>query len=117
MKKAILATLLTFSCLCLGEKPAPNPANYTIGVHVAASHLVMQCSSGLCGWHEVMDVVIGGKKYQLSEGSDRSDLLRIGDYKAQVVKDETTRSYEYMRTYEFLFADGKTRDYFVVGEE
>ena len=117
MKRAVWAFLLAAPCLFLGEKPAPSPAHYTVAVHVTASHHVMQCSSGLCGWHEVMEAVISGKKYQLSENSDRIDLLRVGDYKAQIVKDETTRPYEYMRTYEFLFADGKTRDYVVVGEE
>ena len=117
MKKALLATVLTVPCLCLGEKPAPNPADYTIPVDVTASHLVMLCSSSACSWHEVMEVVIGGKKYELSEGSVRNDLLRTGEYKAKILKDETTRPYEYMRTYEFLFADGKTRQYLVVGEE
>jgi len=44
------------------------------------------------------------------------DVLRVGNYNARIIKDETTRDYEYARTYEFLFADGKTRQYRVIGE-
>jgi hypothetical protein len=44
-------------------------------------------------------------------------LLRVGDYKAKVEKDNTQRTYEYERVYEFLFADGSTRRYWVVGED
>jgi hypothetical protein len=52
----------------------------------------------------------------MEEQRPRIDLLRIGDYKAKILKDETSRPYEYERTYEFHFADGKTRRYVVVGE-
>jgi len=41
----------------------------------------------------------------------------VGDYKAKVEKDNTQRTYEYERIYEFLFGDGSTRRYWVVGEE
>jgi hypothetical protein len=63
-----------------------------------------------------LNVTIDGKKYEMEEQRPRIDLLRIGDYKAKILKDETSRPYEYERTYEFHFADGKTRRYVVVGE-
>lgn len=43
-------------------------------------------------------------------------LLRVGDYKARIAKDDTASAYEYLRDYELLFADGKTRLYNVVSE-
>jgi hypothetical protein len=117
MKNAIAILMLATASVAYGEKPAANPADYTIAVHVQRSQLVEQCVSGLCGMVEHMDVVIDGKKFELSEGSYRQDLLRVGDYKAKILKDETTRAYEYLRTYEFVLPDGKTRDYIVVAEE
>jgi len=62
-----------------------------------------------------LTVLIDGKKYQLDTSS--GSLLRVGDYKAKVEKDNTQRTYEYERVYEFLFADGSTRRYWVVGED
>lgn len=116
MKKALLAVLLVSPILLSAEKPTPNPADYTISAHVQWSHLVMECLNSLCDKVEHIDVLIDGKKYELTEGAYRQDLLRAGDYKAKVLKEETTRPYEYQRTYQFLFSDGTTRDYVVTGE-
>jgi hypothetical protein len=44
-------------------------------------------------------------------------LLRTGNYKARMLKDDTKRGYEYNRTYELLFSDGGTRKYRVTGEQ
>jgi len=118
MKKALLVVLLVSPILVSAEKPkpAPNPADYTISVHVQSSHLFVECSGGICPQYERMDVLIDGKKYELTEFPWRKDLLRVGDYKARVFKEETTRPYEYARTYQFLFSDGTTREYTVTGE-
>ena len=63
-----------------------------------------------------LTVLVDGKKYELLDTHWRPDLLRVGDYKAKILKDETVRSYEYQRTYEFLMPDGETRQYAVVAE-
>jgi hypothetical protein len=60
--------------------------------------------------------VIDGKRYELESARSAASLLRLGDYKAKIAKDESTHAYEYNRTYEFLFPDGQTRQYIVVGE-
>jgi hypothetical protein len=117
MRRAFIAGLFLAASLAWAEKPAPNPADYTIAVHVQRSRLVSQCVSGTCLMVEHVDVVIDGKKFELSEETYRQDLLRVGDYKAKIFKDETTRAYEYQRTYEFLLPDGKTREYLVTTEE
>jgi hypothetical protein len=43
-------------------------------------------------------------------------VLPVGDYKARISKEKISPDHEYSRVYEFLFADGTTRRYNVVGE-
>jgi len=38
-----------------------------------------------------------------------------GDYKAKLVRDDHKNAYDSFQDYEFLFPDGKTREYFLVG--
>lgn len=120
MKKVLIALLLIGPSLGWAEKPKPNPADFTIAVHVQSSHLVEFCGdstngNSVCSWQQKLSVLIDGKKYELQSGS-KIELLHVGDYKAKIAKDETQHSYEYLRTYEFLFPDGQTREYSVVGE-
>ena len=114
----LLPTLFLVAAVAAGAQtpPAPTvPATYTITVHVLGSHLTDDCSS-TCVWAQHLSVTIDGKKYELEDASPRTDLLHIGDYKAKIVKEDTSKTYAYLRTYEFLFADGQTRKYIVVGE-
>jgi hypothetical protein len=118
MKKVLIALLLLMPALVWAEKPAPNPADYTITVHVQSSKL--QCSPyTTCPElpRQLLSVLSEGKKYQLQSSGVQFELLRVGDYKAKISFDETKLPYEYMRVYEFLFPDGKTRKFAVVGEE
>jgi hypothetical protein len=87
---------------------APNPADYTISVHVTRTRSV-----GLDGR---LNIVIDGKKYELQAGAVPQGVLALGDYKAKVVRDEHKESYYSIREYEFLFPDNKTRRFTVVGE-
>jgi hypothetical protein len=121
VKKIFLAILLLAPALAWAKsKPAPNPADYTITVHVQSSQSVgpqVQLTAHSWGWVQQLTVTIDGKKYELREGNTaRADLLRVGDYKAKIATDEAAHPYEYHRVYEFLFADGQTRQYVVVGE-
>jgi len=102
---------------------------------VQSSRLVNECYSGdswwlalrersvlnegertRCALFQHLTVVIDGKKLELADDTPRTDLLRTGDYKAGIINQEIQRSYEYQRTYEFLFPDGKARNYHVVAE-
>jgi hypothetical protein len=120
MKDVLIALLFFAPSLALAQKTDAGSADYTIAVHVQSSRLVNTCGSAMkgsnCGWSQQLIVMIEGKKYEIEEQRSRVDLLRAGDYKAKIVKDETTRAYEYLRIYELQFADGKTRKYTVVGE-
>ena len=116
MTKILLAILALVPALASAQKPTLSPADYTVSVHVQASRLMDGCKGSPAGCFPVqrLTVLIEGKKYELEAYGP--SLLRLGDYKAKIVKDETKRSYEYERVYEFLFADGTTRKYSVVGE-
>jgi hypothetical protein len=121
MKKVLFALLFLTPALAWAEKPAPKPADYTISVHVQASRLTTDCGdvtggSSICWWLQRLTVLIDGKKYELDSNIKTADLLRVGDYKAKLLKEETKRPYEYMRNYEFLFSDGTTRVYSLAGE-
>ena len=118
LKKLLLLTMLLLPAVPMaGEKkqPPPNPADYPLTLHVYSSHMADLCAPGcICVQH--LNIVMGKLKYELSDTISRSDLLRVGDYKARILKDETDRSYEYQRKYEFLLPDGATREYLVVAE-
>jgi hypothetical protein len=110
MQKLTLATLLLLATVSWATDP--KPVDYTITVHVSATHIAF--FSG----HLVqdLDVIIGGKKYELISELTVGQLLALGDYKARLVKDEHRTIYDSYQLYEFLFPDGKTRKYDVVGE-
>lgn len=122
MKKAFFPILLMVPVLAW---PKPKPADYALTVQVQSSRLVLECDKGLgglaCGRSLYLNVVIDGKKYELDAGG-YDYLLRVGDYKAKLLPDDSSASdnppaaYEYRRNYEFLFPDGKTRKFSVVGE-
>lgn len=118
MKIALFAIFLMVPALALADKP--NPADYTIAVHVQSSRFVDQCSSddkgSMCFSILSLSVSIDGKKVELDDQSPSKEVIVPGDYKAKILKEDTSHSYEYSRTYEILFPDGTTRKYNVVGE-
>jgi hypothetical protein len=67
--------------------------------------------------HE-LKVEIDGKTYDLGSETLKwyAGVLRTGSYKARMLKQDAKRSYEYNRTYELLFPDGRTRKYQVTAE-
>ena len=83
-------------------------ADYTVNVHVSSS------STDLAA-HQVLEVVIDGKKYELRSELSVGHLLAPGDYKAKLVKNDHPTAYDSFQVYEFLFPD-KTRPYVVVGQ-
>jgi hypothetical protein len=110
--------LLTFMLATMASAEKPNPADYTIAVHVQSSHLFYLCqSASLCGNWQRLQVTIDGKKYELQTNIKSYEVLRVGDYKAKIKKNESKVPYEYDCSYEFLFPDGETRVYAVSGEE
>jgi hypothetical protein len=108
MTKLTLAALLLLSTISWAADA--KPADYTINVHVSASHLVF-ASRGV----QDLEVTIDSKKYELQTDYVVGYLLALGDYKAKLVIDKHRTTYDSYQDYEFLFPDGKTRIYEVVG--
>jgi len=106
MKKIALVVTLLLSALAWAG--TPNPANYTINVHVSSSRLTERNLLKL-------EVIIDGKNYELQGDRSTSAVLAPGDYKATLVRDEHRTAYDSLQIYEFLFPDQKTRRYFLVG--
>jgi len=112
MKKIALAVLLSVSAFAWAGS-SPNPAEYSVNVHVSRSRMVNDGRS--IAYVQKLNVVIDGKKYELESGGPNT-LLAVGDYKAKLVRDEHHGTYDSFQVYEFLFPDQKTRKFTVVGQ-
>jgi len=109
MKRITFAVLLLCSAIAFAQ--SSNPADYTITVHVTASRISRPINqAGQAG--QQIQVVIGGKKYELQGLSD--GVLALGDYKAKL-KEIHRNSYDIYKTYEFLMPDGKIRNFNLSG--
>jgi hypothetical protein len=108
MTKHALAILLLSTLTWAAD---PNPADYTITVHVTVSRLVFEAGAA----NQELNVTIDGKKFELRSGPVNG-LLALGDYKAKLVKDEHKTTYDSSQTYELVFADRKTRRFEMVGQ-
>jgi hypothetical protein len=130
MKKVIVAMMFLLPALSWAgkEKPKPNPADYTITVHVQSSSLVSICqdSWGMlnpggmgkathCATSQHLNALINGNKFELNSVDIQGLALRIGDYKARGDDTMPPDLYEYHMVFEFLLPDGTTRAYRVVG--
>jgi hypothetical protein len=109
MKKMALVVLLLSSAFAWAAAE-PNPADYTINVHVSSARVN---GRGLIR----LKVILDGKKYELEGIDAESSLLVPGDYKARTLppKIKDVHPYDVYGTYEFLFPDKKTRRYSLVG--
>jgi hypothetical protein len=106
VKKITLAVLLLLAAFAWAGTP-PNPAEYTVNVHVSRSRIK--------GIYQNLNVVVNGRKYELENSGDHM-LLALGDYKAKLVKDEHKGTYDSLQIYEFLLPDQKTSRFVVIGQ-
>lgn len=119
MRRTCLALfLLLASAVAFAGKP--NPADYSVKVHVQSSRLVAINASRdiLSPSPRILrlKVLIDGKKLVLECWTNDELVFRTGDYIAKVVKEEKEGIYGYRMVYEFLFPDGTTIKFLVVGE-
>jgi hypothetical protein len=113
MKKIVLCVLLVSTFVWA----APNPNEYSVNIHVTSSYFVT--SPGRfegAATVQKLNVLVDGKKYELTALATKTGLLAPGDYKARLVQDEHQTTYESSQEYEFLFPDKKTRKFFVTGQ-
>jgi len=123
MNKLVLVLLILTAAAGWAEKPKPNPSDFTIDIHVQASRMKAECGdvtggSNLCFWYQYLSVTVDGKRLELRGNlmTKAEYVLKLGDYKAKVSKEDVTKSYGYQRTYQLLFPDGAVAEYLVVGE-
>ena len=112
MKKIVLVFLMLLPTFAWAD---PNPADYTINVHVSSSRMDIDYEGKVTLFYRKLDVTIDGKKFELEADRSGGPILALGDYKARLVQDEHKSSYEFWQTYEFLFPDKKTAKFRVVG--
>jgi hypothetical protein len=91
MKLFVAASLLLFGSAFLQAAEKPNPADYTIKVHLSASHLKSECVEKDCQNILSAEVILNGKKLELAGPAPMlSRTLRLiapGDYQAKIIKD------------------------------
>jgi len=118
MKKAALIAMLLFATMSWAGASADD---YSTTAHVTGSRWVFGPTSSSFALYQRLDATIDGKKYELQaynfSGNIRViPILALGDYKAKLIQDVHKNAYEYSQSYEFLFADGKTRKFLVIGQ-
>jgi hypothetical protein len=104
LKTLAIALLLSSSTAFAAKKP--NPAEYTITVHVIGS-----ANRSLI---QHLEVVIDGQVMELCSTAGYGGLLALGDYKAKYIDmaPKNHASYDYWNRYEIYFpSDGAVRDY------
>jgi len=111
MKKHLLLFALLLCAMSAFAAKKPDPADYNVTVHVTASRVD--------GCIRELDAVIGGVNYQLSAACAKIPIsvgvLKLGDYKAKLVKDDRSSAFFIMQAYEILFPDGTKKKFDVVG--
>jgi len=111
MKKLLTVVLILLSAAAWAGTE-PNPADYSINVHVSSSRMVLEGEAN--AFSQKLSVTINEKKYELRCPGVNA-LLALGDYKAKLVRNDHRTAYDSYQVYEFLFPDNKTRKFEVVG--
>ena len=128
MKKLALVFLMLQTAFLLAAPDKPNPADFTVTVHVVSSGSQIYCVSGLCGAYQLLETVIDNQPVELQGGlqnvvalnvkPDKRGILALGDYPARISLSihgpKNPNSYDIYRGYDLLMPDGTARTYTVV---
>jgi hypothetical protein len=113
MKKLALVFLILQPAFLLAAPDKPNPADFTVKVHVVSSG-TMWVGAGN-GYLQVLETVIDNQAVELQ--ASNPGMLALGDYPAQLLaswhQPKHTKGYDIYRAYDLLFPDGSTRIYLV----
>lgn len=112
----LLCVLVCSASLMYGQKrrlgqAAPNPADYSIKIHISASHLREECTSNGCFNRLHVDAVLQGKKIELSGNEidikKKLVLVAPGDYYVRLIGSDNSSSRTFFsQTYDLLLPDG-----------
>jgi len=124
MKKLALVFLLlqTGFLLAATDKPnKPNPADFTVKVHIVSSGSQFYCYAGTCSVYQHLETMIDGQPVELQQDYGQptsSGILALGDYPARISLNvhgpKNPNSYDIYRGYDLLMPDGTARTYTVV---
>jgi hypothetical protein len=116
MKKLALALLLLQTGLLLAATDKPNPADFTVKVHVVSSG--WQSIYGSNGYFQILETVIDNQPVELGYVETSAGILALGDYPARISPSihgpKNRNSYDIYRGYDLLMPDGTARTYTVV---
>ena len=114
MKKIVVVLFLVLCSTSLYAKDKPNPADYTIKVHISAAHFrnIFAQDPRQCDLLDA-DVIVNGIKLELAGPAivieKRFSLIRPGDYFAKLTKEiHNQDGSAFVQDYEILLPDGTT---------
>ena len=112
MKRLALAVvLLMVSVARAAEKP--NPADFTVTVHVISSAARGRYEGNLMSYTQVLETTIDNQPVELTGNS--MGVLALGDYKARISTavhgPRNPNSYDIYKGYDLLMPDGTARTY------
>jgi hypothetical protein len=119
--KRFVAVLFLVLCSTSGRaSEKPNPADFTIKVHITASHLKTECADVNCKNILYADTILNGKKIELSGVAVivKKTLMLIipGDYPARLISGEhNSDSTLFNQEYELLLPDNIVWQSFTTG--
>jgi hypothetical protein len=111
MKKFFAVLFLLLCSASLQAKDKPDPADYTIKVHISGSYRRTECGNGVCSSTLYVNAVLGGKKIELSATTifipKKPMLISPGDYSVRLKKeDHNSDSSLFNQEYDLLLPDG-----------
>ena len=114
MKKIALLFLMLQTSLALAASDKPNPADFTVKVHVISSGTLWFGAS--TAYVQVLETVIDNQAVEL-RATNSDGLLALGDYPARLLavwqQPKHPNSYDIYRACDLLMPDGTKRTYVV----
>jgi hypothetical protein len=116
MKKLALMLLLLLPTTAFAASTKPNPADFTLTVHVISSRF--NCAGG-CS--QILETTTGTQPVELTRASNTVlGVLAPGNYPARLsisvrVPKADNNTYDIYRAYDLLMPDGTVRTYGVTG--
>lgn len=120
MKTLVAILFLVVSSAFARAVDAPNPADYTMKVHISASRLKTECVQRICRNLLYADSILNGKKLRLSGNAVQIKmtlmLIAPGDYAAKLIKDVRNSDGSLLnQEYDLLLPDKIVWQCFTVG--
>jgi hypothetical protein len=114
MKSLALALLLIAPATAFAATK-PNPADFTVTIHVTSSASEFRYDGTLVEFLQILETTIDGQPFQLTGNS--AGVLALGDYKARISTTvhgpHNPNSYDIYKGYDLLMPDGTARTYSV----